>query len=161
MQVSQIESNCGILDACSLDSFPVYLSTGSAGESLPKLCISGKHLLPTNGPEPKGLNAAVVEPTRFEIISVRNFDTYRLNKTTEIVLWLGELIDNDILIIFTSGESSMKLTNEVLRLLNNLGSGLVQNLRYRSQWFMITQKGTRGETFKWIGRLIYVYRKEI
>lgn len=93
----------------------------------------------------RGLNAAIVEPTHFDVVSVRNFDTYRYDKSDEIKTWLDGLLNNDILIIFTSDEASVNLSGTVKKMFNDLGSGKIQDLQYRSQWYMITQKGTKGK----------------
>lgn len=98
--------------------------------------------------EVRGLNAAVIEPNNFEVVSVRNFDTYLFNKSEEIAEWINGIFDGDIIIIFTYDEASTQLGGETRTLFNKLGSGKIQNLQFRSQWYMITQKGTKGLTKK-------------
>lgn len=79
-----------------------------------------------------------------QIVSVRSFDTYRRDSALEVDGWLDQILDNDILIIFTSDEASAKLNHSTRVVLNGLGSGKIQDLTFRAQWFLITQKGTKG-----------------
>lgn len=144
-QVADVEENCGLKQPCPPNSFAIFLSTGTFPENKPKLCVGGKYLIkPTKEGEARGLNAAVVEPVDFEVISVRNFDTYLYNKSIEISEWIDDTMNDDIIIIFTYDEASAKLGGETKAMLNELGSGKIQNLQYRSQWYMITQKGSEG-----------------
>lgn len=134
--------------ACPKNSFSTFLSTGLFPENKPKLCVDGKHLMKPVVKEVRGLNAAVIEPNNFEVVSVRNFDTYLFNKSEEIAEWINGIFDGDIIIIFTYDEASTQLGGETRTLFNKLGSGKIQNLQFRSQWYMITQKGTKGLTKK-------------
>lgn len=52
----------------------------------------------------------------------------------------------DVVIFFTFDEASKKLTKNTRNILYNMGSGKIQDLWYRCQWYMVTQKGIQGIT---------------
>lgn len=144
-QVFDTEPNCGLRQECPANSFSIFLSTGLPLVSKPSLCINGKHLMkPLVNGDGRGINAAVMESKYFQVLSFRNFDTYLSNKSSEILNWLDGISDGDIVVMFTHDEAASKLDGETKSLINELGSGKIQNLQYRSQWYMISQKGTKG-----------------
>ena len=143
----KIEKNCGLQKSCPENSFSIFLSTGCFPNAKPKLCINGLNIIkPLQKSDARGLNIAVVQQNNFDIISVKNFDTYKYNKSNEISSWIKGISENDIIIAFTYDEASRKLKKETIDLLNDLGSGKIQNLQFRSQWYMITQKSNDGTT---------------
>ncbi|KAK6633881.1 hypothetical protein RUM44_004488 [Polyplax serrata] len=147
IQVFDTEPNCGLRQECPANSFSIFLSTGLPLVSKPSLCINGKHLMkPLVNGDGRGINAAVMESKYFQVLSFRNFDTYLSNKSSEILNWLDGISDGDIVVMFTHDEAASKLDGETKSLINELGSGKIQNLQYRSQWYMISQKGTKGFT---------------
>jgi len=79
---------------------------------------------------------------------VRNFDTYSVDSAGDMDRWLDQMMPNDILLIFTADEASSKLNHTTRQILNSLGSGKIQDITFRAQWFMITQKKGRGMSFR-------------
>ncbi|KAF6200203.1 hypothetical protein GE061_006506 [Apolygus lucorum] len=68
-------------------------------------------------------------------------DQPKLQNSTalETMLTYGINVD-DIVIAFTFDEASKELSKRAKQLLYQLGSGKIQDLQYRSQWYMISQK---------------------
>uniref|UniRef100_A0A1B6KQP2 Alpha-1,3-mannosyl-glycoprotein 2-beta-N-acetylglucosaminyltransferase n=1 Tax=Graphocephala atropunctata TaxID=36148 RepID=A0A1B6KQP2_9HEMI len=147
IEVSEILPNCGIKEQCPEDSFPVHIYTGQDKDDQPKLCIHGKYLIGNNiNGGGRGLNAAIVDAVHFQVVAVHNFDLYSQNSTS-LELWLAkQVMDNDIIIVFTFDEASKELSRKAKMSLYRLGSGKIQDLQFRSQWYMISQKGINGFT---------------
>ncbi|KAK7081570.1 Protein fam3a [Halocaridina rubra] len=57
---------------------------------------------------------------------------------------LREVRNGDILIALTFDEASRNLGTMAKNLLGDLGSSQIQNLQFRGQWYMITQRGMEG-----------------
>ncbi|CAI6355995.1 unnamed protein product [Macrosiphum euphorbiae] len=94
----------------------------------------------------RGINVAVIESTTYTIMDVKNFDTYEYN-SSNLDEWLDHMVKvGDVVIFFTFDEASKKLTKNTRNVLYNMGSGKIQDLWYRCQWFMVTQKGIQGIT---------------
>ena len=103
-----------------------------------------------------------------EILKTAHFDTYA-EDSTNLEIFLESLYENTIIIAITFDEASAKYTYfEVFmiifyeislnylklyklgtlarNLFFDLGSGLVQNLRFRDFWFFVGRKGIEGFT---------------
>ncbi|XP_054257829.1 protein O-linked-mannose beta-1,2-N-acetylglucosaminyltransferase 1-like [Macrosteles quadrilineatus] len=147
IEISEILPNCGIKEQCPEESFPVHIYTGQDKDDQPKLCIRGKYVIGNNiNGGGRGLNAAIVDSVHFQVIAVHNFDLYSQNSTS-LELWLAnQVLDNDIIIVFTFDEASKELSRKAKLSLYRLGSGKIQDLQFRSQWYMISQKGINGFT---------------
>lgn len=69
----------------------------------------------------RGINVAVVEPTTYSIMSVKNFDTYEYN-SSNLDEWLENMVQiGDVVIFFTFDEASKKLTKTTRNILYNMG----------------------------------------
>ncbi|XP_073998522.1 protein O-linked-mannose beta-1,2-N-acetylglucosaminyltransferase 1-like isoform X2 [Rhodnius prolixus] len=140
IRISEIYPNCGLKRQCPDDSFPVHIYTGQDKNDRPKLCVQGKYL----GGGGRGLNIAVVEARYLQLVTLQTFDLYSQNSSS-LELWLStSLREDDIIIAFTFDEASRELSKRAKTILYHLGSGRIQDLRYRSQWYMISQKGIDG-----------------
>ncbi|XP_025420250.1 protein FAM3C-like [Sipha flava] len=147
IEVIEILPNCGLQTICSDDAFPIHIYTGKNKTDFPKLCIMGKYVMAFNRTAGgRGINIAVIEPATYTILTVKNFDTYEYN-SSNLDEWLDHMVRvGDVVIFFTFDEASKKLTKKTRNLLYNMGSGKIQDLWYRCQWYMVTQKGIQGIT---------------
>ncbi|XP_039281076.1 uncharacterized protein LOC120350658 isoform X2 [Nilaparvata lugens] len=152
IEISEILPNCGIPTECPPDTFPVHIYTGQDKDDRPKLCVLGKYVISGNmatsggGGGGRGLNVALVETRHMSIVSVQNFDLYSQNSSA-LESWLDERVrERDIIIAFTFDEASKELSKKAKASLYKLGSGKIQDLQFRSQWYMISQKGIKGFT---------------
>ncbi|XP_014248464.1 protein O-linked-mannose beta-1,2-N-acetylglucosaminyltransferase 1-like [Cimex lectularius] len=142
VRISEIYPNCGLQYTCPDNTFPVHVYTGEDKDDQPRLCVFGKYY----GGGGRGLNIAVVDAKYLQIVTLQNFDLYSQNSTS-LELWLASYLRvNDIVIVFTFDEASKELSKKAKHMLYELGSGKIQDLQYRSQWYMITQKGISGFT---------------
>lgn len=137
--------NCGLDLPCGENAVPVYIYTGKNSSDEPKLCINSRYVIrkDLNGGG-RGLNLAVVEPESFQVIHVRNFDTYEKDDTQLEMFLEKYVLLGDIIIIFTFDEASGKLSEIAKKMLYELGSASIQNLKFRSSWYMVSQKGIEG-----------------
>ncbi|XP_050438648.1 protein FAM3C-like [Adelges cooleyi] len=147
IEVVEILPNCGLQTICSDNAFPVHIYTGKNMTDFPKLCIMGKYVVSFNRTVGgRGINIALVEPTTYTIVVVKNFDTYEYS-SSNMDEWLSTTMkDGYVAIFFTFDEASKKLTKSTRNVLYEIGSGKIQDLTYRCQWYMVTQKGIRGIT---------------
>ncbi|XP_060859578.1 protein FAM3C-like [Metopolophium dirhodum] len=147
IEVIEILPNCGLQTICSDNAFPIHIYTGKNKTDFPRLCIMGKYVMSFNRTAGgRGINVAVIESTTYTIMDVKNFDTYEYN-SSNLDEWLDHMVKvGDVVIFFTFDEASKKLTKNTRNVLYNMGSGKIQDLWYRCQWFMVTQKGIQGIT---------------
>ncbi|GFR29474.1 protein O-linked-mannose beta-1,2-N-acetylglucosaminyltransferase 1 [Trichonephila clavata] len=142
--IGEIVPNCGMEKLCGKDEFSVHLYTGKDHTDEPRLCVDGKYVLSKDVNEGgRGMNVAVIDNLTRTIIRVNHFDTYEKESTLLETLLLT-LRPGDIVVLITFDEPSRKLSRIARLLLFDLGSALIQNLNYRSSWYLITQKGLSG-----------------
>lgn len=136
--------NCGLPQPCLEDTFAVHIFTGKDHHDQPRLCVDGKYILGSNvNSGGRGMNIAIVDSVTRFIQRVSHFDTYE-EDSSQLEALLLNLRQGDILILLTFDEPTRKLSQIARLLLHELGSGMAQNLHYRSSWYLITQKGISG-----------------
>ncbi|XP_076067716.1 protein O-linked-mannose beta-1,2-N-acetylglucosaminyltransferase 1-like [Oratosquilla oratoria] len=138
--------NCG-MDDCPDNHFPVRISTGRKKRRYPKICVGGKYIFQRDVNDAgRGMNLVVVDSHRLEAVLAKRFDTSELDSSELELFLLTEVREGDIVIAVTHEEASLNLGQIAQAMLCDLGSNQIQNLRYRGQWYMITQKGINGFT---------------
>lgn len=140
-------SDCGINPPCALNTIPIHIYTGEHKNDHPKICIMGKYIRGKYENNYRGLNIVLLDPYGKRIKDMINFDTYAQD-SIGVNIWLNRTVDkNDLILFYTHDEASNGLNENTRRLIiKQYGSGHIQNLQYRSQWYMITRKGIDGFT---------------
>lgn len=78
----------------------------------------------------RGINVAVIEPTTYTTMAVKNFDTYEYN-SSNLDDWLVHMVKTgDIVIFFTFDEASKKLTKNTRKVLYNMGKYKVLHMYF-------------------------------
>lgn len=146
-QKSDVVPNCGMKETCSSDTFPIHVYTGKDHNDTPKLCINGRYIFDKSlNNAGRGLNVALVDSVSFQVIRVGRFDTYAAD-ATQLELFLEKYIKyGDIVVMLTFDEASQQLSNLAKQIISDLGSGCIQNLKFRSSWYFVSQKGIEGFT---------------
>lgn len=61
-------------------------------------------------------------------------------------IFLEETVADEMILAVSFDEASSKLSSMAKQMLYELGSGLIQNIKFRASWFFIGQKGITGFT---------------
>ena len=93
----------------------------------------------------RGFNVVVLDQTTLLPYKVTHMDTYTYD-STDLELFLDSLKRGDIVIATIGDDASKKLGQSARDSLNEIGSGQIQNLRFRDVWYFIGQKGIKGFT---------------
>ncbi|XP_076066967.1 protein O-linked-mannose beta-1,2-N-acetylglucosaminyltransferase 1-like isoform X2 [Oratosquilla oratoria] len=147
MQIGEILPNCGLDRVCPPNHFPVHVYSGKNNLDMPKICVAGKYVIQkdiNNGG--RGINMVVVDTLRLKAVNARRFDTYAMDSSEMELFLLREVKDGDIVIAVTFDEASRNLGHVARTMLADLGSNQIQNLQFRGQWYMISQRGINGFT---------------
>lgn len=141
--IKDVVTNCGMREECKSDEFPVHVYTGVDANDEPKICVDGRYVISKGiNDAGRGINIVVVGNGK-EIIKTAHFDTYA-EDSTNLEIFLESLYENTIIIAVTFDEASAKLATLARNLFFDLGSGLIQNLRFRDAWFFVGRKGIQG-----------------
>uniref|UniRef100_A0A915KJZ2 Alpha-1,3-mannosyl-glycoprotein 2-beta-N-acetylglucosaminyltransferase n=1 Tax=Romanomermis culicivorax TaxID=13658 RepID=A0A915KJZ2_ROMCU len=136
--------HCGLPAACPNGQFAVYVYSGKNKDDEPKICINGRFVAERNlNGAGRGINIAVVSPVDFRTLRVAHFDTYN-EDSNALEIFLEELSSEEIIIAVTFDEASNKLSNMAKQMFYELGSGYIQNIKFRSSWYFVGQKGLSG-----------------
>ncbi|XP_045105549.1 protein O-linked-mannose beta-1,2-N-acetylglucosaminyltransferase 1-like isoform X2 [Portunus trituberculatus] len=145
MQVGDIKPNCGLEKVCPDHHFPVHVYSGKNKDDRPRVCISGKYVIEKDvNKGGRGLNLVVVDPKQMKAILAKHFDTYAGDSSQLETFLSQEVLEGDILVVVTFDEASRNLSPTAKNMFAKLGSGQIQNLQFRGQWFMVTRKGING-----------------
>ncbi|CAF1035789.1 unnamed protein product [Rotaria sp. Silwood1] len=139
--------NCGLLEACKENEFAVHMYTGKDKNDEPKICVDGKYVMAKGiNDAGRGINIVVVSNGK-EVIRTGHFDTWQ-EDSTNLEIFLENLEENVILIAVTFDEASTKISQHCRNLFFDLGSGTIQNLKYRDAWAFVGRKGIQVKGMK-------------
>jgi beta-1,2-N-acetylglucosaminyltransferase len=124
----------------------VSVYSGKNKDDEPRICVNGRFVIARNlNKAGRGLNIVVMNATIREVLRVGHFDTYEQDSST-LEIFLEDTINGETVVIVSFDEASTRLSNMAKQMFYELGSGLVQNLKFRSSWYFIGQKGIKGFT---------------
>ncbi|KAJ1359576.1 hypothetical protein KIN20_018342 [Parelaphostrongylus tenuis] len=128
---------CGIPEKCTSDEIPMHFFTGEHKDDWPRLCVGGymvfDHGLNDAG---RGLNLVSIEPKTGRVSSVAHFDTYQ-DESTALEQWLDNLPLGEILAVVSFDEASNMLSDMAKQILYEMGSSMVQRLKFRASWYFV------------------------
>ncbi|BFZ08845.1 hypothetical protein BsWGS_11884 [Bradybaena similaris] len=138
--------NCGLLLSCPSGSVAVQVDTGAGDSRQPSICVGDYIRMDgsTNGAG-RGFNIVVLDPETLRPVRLSHMDTYT-SDSTDLELLLESLHMDEIVIAVVADDASRKLGQSARDMLNKLGSGHIQNLRFRDVWYFVGQKGIEGFT---------------
>lgn len=137
---------CGLEKACPDEHVPVGVYTGMEDTKPPYICVDGHIVISENlNKGGRGFNVLTISHKTLKPVSVIHADTYT-SDSTDLELYLEASAVGDIVVAVVADDGAKKLSYSARDLLNNLGSGYIQNLRFRDVWFFIGQKGMDGFT---------------
>jgi beta-1,2-N-acetylglucosaminyltransferase len=135
---------CGMRDTCKQGHIAMSFYSGKNKDDEPKLCVDGRFLISRNlNNAGRGLNIVVVNARTKNVVRVGHFDTYSEDSST-LEIFLEHIADNEIVAVVSFDEASNRLSPLAKQLFYDLGSGLVQNLKFRASWYFVGQKGISG-----------------
>lgn len=138
--------NCGVPSGCADGQTSVLVDTGDNDKISPKICVDGKIVVDKQVNDAgRGFNMVVIDHVSFKVKSISRFDTYSKD-SLNLEFFLDKLEPDDIVISVVNDDGSRKLSLHAKELLNQLGSSMVQNLKFRDVWYFVGQQGIKGFT---------------
>ncbi|KAL8595251.1 hypothetical protein ACOMHN_043403 [Nucella lapillus] len=138
---------CGLPGPCA-DAHTVAIGvfSGNQDKKPPFVCVDGRIVITDNvNKGGRGFNIVALKSASLKPVSVMHADTYSTD-STDLELYLESLALGDIIVAVVADDGAKKLSYSARDLLNTLGSGYIQNLRFRDVWFFVGQKGIQGFT---------------
>ncbi|XP_013395204.1 protein O-linked-mannose beta-1,2-N-acetylglucosaminyltransferase 1 [Lingula anatina] len=144
IQVAEEVENCGLEKACPEDHIAIHAYTGYQNKVGPKICVNGKYIVyPGYNDNGRGFNLVAINPKTKDAYRVGHFDTYAEDSST-LEIFLEMMKDDDILVAVTFDDASTNLKLLAKKILQEMGSSLVDTLGLRDAYFFIGQKSISG-----------------
>jgi beta-1,2-N-acetylglucosaminyltransferase len=138
--------HCGLEQACPHGSVAVAVDTGHGNQRQPSICVGDfVRMDGATNDAGRGFNVVILDQETLEPTRLSHLDTYTFD-STDLELMLESLHAHEIVIAVIADDASKKLGQSARDLLNKLGSGHIQNLRFRDVWYFVGQKGIDGFT---------------
>ena len=93
----------------------------------------------------RGLNLAAIEPKTGRVELVANFDTYE-DESTRLEEWLDAVPVGDIVAVVSFDEASTMLSEMAKKIFYEMGSSLIERLKFRASWYFVGRKGIAAYT---------------
>lgn len=136
------ENLCNLVKKCSPDSYAVRIKSGAANVVGPTICFNGQnvmsHVMNNVG---IGLNIVVVnrETGTVDKFAYLNLKTGR---SEEILDYLKNIEPGRIVLLASFDDLKPKLTDEIIAVLENMGSALIKTVKSKDNWVFAGTQGT-------------------
>lgn len=146
MKVGDRYDNCGLPEPCPDGSVSVSVYTGQGNVRKPSICVDGFMRMDSKTNDAgRGFNVVILDSETLQPSRISHMDTYTFD-STDLELLLETLNMDEIVIAVIADDASNKLGQSARDILNKIGSGHIQNLRFRDVWYFVGQRGIEGFT---------------
>ncbi|XP_062245176.1 protein FAM3C-like isoform X2 [Platichthys flesus] len=133
--------SCPMPRNCPEKHFSFYIQSGAASALPPKICFQSQMVLGTVMKNAGlGINIVLINGKTGEVLKTGNFDMYG-GDVKDLIEFLNSIETGTIVLMATFDESSSKLNDEGRKLITELGSSMIQSLRFRDNWVFVGGKG--------------------
>ncbi|XP_069744955.1 protein FAM3B-like isoform X2 [Narcine bancroftii] len=133
---------CDHWTSCPSGAFAFLVLSGSENNKPPKICFEDEILLGREkGNFGRGMNIAIVEAKTGKPISSSNFDLWAADLSGQMIEYLKKAPDGSFIFMATFDDSSTRLTENVKKYIEELGSKEIRKLSFRGNWVFIGTKG--------------------
>ncbi|VDD87817.1 unnamed protein product [Enterobius vermicularis] len=115
--------------------------SGKNKDDAPRVCVNGRIVIDRDlNDAGRGLNLVVLDVKTREVIRVGHFDTYE-QEDNQLISFLEHLKDGEILAVVSFDEAASRLSDIAKKIFYELGSSLIHDIKFRSSWYFVGQKG--------------------
>ncbi|XP_009889673.1 PREDICTED: protein FAM3B [Charadrius vociferus] len=133
---------CDHWSPCSPGSYAYRILSGGGTEKMAKICFEDNLLISEEkGNVGRGINIAIVNYKTGELTSATFFDMWQGDHSREMVTFIKNAPEGSLLLMVTHDDGSTQLKNDAKKLVEELGSKEIWNMKFRSSWAFIAAKG--------------------
>ncbi|VDM72479.1 unnamed protein product, partial [Strongylus vulgaris] len=137
---------CGMETRCAPEEIPMHFFTGESKDDSPRMCVGGYMVFDRGlNNAGRGLNVVSVEPKTGRVSSVAHFDTYEdaysFADSSKLEEWLENVPLGNIMAVVSFDEASNMLSDMAKRIFYEMGSSMIQRLKFRASWYFVGHKG--------------------
>uniref|UniRef100_A0A8C3K011 FAM3 metabolism regulating signaling molecule B n=1 Tax=Calidris pygmaea TaxID=425635 RepID=A0A8C3K011_9CHAR len=133
---------CDHWSPCSPGDYAYRILSGGGTEKLAKICFEDDLLISEEkGNVGRGINIAIVNYKTGKATSAKYFDMWQGDHSGELMNFIKNAPEGSLLLMVTHDDGSTGLKNDAKKLVEELGSKQIWNMKFRSSWAFIAAKG--------------------
>ncbi|KAM6147072.1 protein FAM3B isoform 1-T4 [Phoenicopterus ruber ruber] len=133
---------CDHWSPCLPGSYAYRILSGGGKEKLAKICFEDELLISEEkGNVGRGINIATVNFKTGKVLSAKFFDMWEGDHSGEMTTFIKNTPEGSLLLMVTHDDGSTRLKNDAKKLVEELGSKEIWNMKFRSSWAFIAAKG--------------------
>ncbi|XP_074428966.1 protein FAM3B [Larus michahellis] len=133
---------CDHWSPCSPGNYAYRILSGGGTGRLAKICFEDDLLISEEkGNVGRGINIAIVNYKTGKVTSAQFFDMWKGDHSDEMVTFIKNAPEGSLLLMVTHDDGSTRLKDGAKKLVEELGSKEIQNVKFRSSWAFIAAKG--------------------
>ncbi|XP_039911568.1 protein FAM3B isoform X2 [Hirundo rustica] len=133
---------CDHWSPCPPGNFAYRILSGGGKQRKAKICFEDEQLISEwNNGAGSGINIAIVNYKTGKLRSTNFFEMWAGDHSREMMDFIRNAPDGSLLLMATHDDGSTRLRNDAKKLVEELGSKEIKNIRFRSSWVFIGAKG--------------------
>ncbi|XP_010157875.1 PREDICTED: protein FAM3B [Eurypyga helias] len=133
---------CDHWSPCSPGEYAYRILSGGGKGKLAKICFEDELLISEGkGNVGRGINIAIVNYKTGKFVSAKYFDMWEGDHSGEMVTFIKNAPEGSLVLMVTHDDGSTRLKNYAKKLVEELGSKEIKNIKFRSSWAFIAAKG--------------------
>ncbi|XP_040441047.1 protein FAM3B [Falco naumanni] len=133
---------CDHWSPCSPGDYAYRILSGGGTGKLAKICFDDELLISKEkGNVGRGINIAIVDYKTGKVTSAEFFDMWEGDHSGEMMTFIKNAPEGSLLLMVTHDDGSTRLKNDAKKLVEELGSKEIWNMKFRSSWAFIAAKG--------------------
>ncbi|CAN9508159.1 unnamed protein product [Ophioblennius macclurei] len=137
---------CGLSKGCPAGHFAFKVASGAASVVGPRFCLEDKLIMSSvKNNVGRGINIALVDGRTGEMKKTDSFDMWS-GDVVPFIKFLKEIEDGSIVMMASFDDPATKLNDEARKLIADLGSTAIGNLKFRDNWIFVGGKGIKTKS---------------
>ncbi|XP_029969272.1 protein FAM3C [Salarias fasciatus] len=144
--VKPVKHKCGLSKACPPGHFAFKIASGAASVVGPRFCLEDKLVMSSvKNNVGRGINIALADGRTSEIIKTDSFDMWG-GDVVPLIKFLKEIEEGTIVMMASFDDPATKLNDEARKLIADLGSSSISNVKFRDNWIFVGGKGIKTKS---------------
>lgn len=146
MTVKPVRHKCGLTKACPEAHFAFKIASGAASVVGPRFCLEDKLIMSSvRNNVGRGINIALVDGRTGETVKTDSFDMWG-GDVVPFIKFLKEIEEGTIVMMASFDDPATKLNDEARKLIADLGSSSISNVKFRDNWIFVGGKGIKTKS---------------
>uniref|UniRef100_H0Z4B5 FAM3 metabolism regulating signaling molecule B n=1 Tax=Taeniopygia guttata TaxID=59729 RepID=H0Z4B5_TAEGU len=133
---------CDLWSPCPPENFAYRILSGGGKQRRPTICFEDEELINAgNHVAGSGINIAIVNYKTGKFMSTNFFEMWAGDHSREMMDFIRKAPEGTLLLMATHDDGSTRLNEDTKKLVEELGSKEIKNIKFRSSWVFIAAKG--------------------